>query len=461
MQMHADVEMCRVTVVAARTRMDLALPADTTLADLLPTLLTHAGEDPVGENFLTGGWVLQRVGEPPLDAGRRLAALGVRDGDILHLRRRDSALPELAVDDVAEAVAGITRRGCWTADRTRVATVVAAGVLALLAVALLAHAGPPWPVPAAVLLSVAALFSGAAVALSSAYAAPLAAVVSTVVAAAAGLAGGAALVAGQHGLLAAGAPGLLVGAAVVLAVCVVGVLGVGSRSEWFWSSALGAGVVIIAAGAETLGLASAHSVIGATVAVLMGLAPVLPGLAARIARLPLPPVPTSAADLRTADDLLPGSDILDRARSADRMFTALTATTALLVSGCLVLVAPEPAWYGRALAVVVALALFLRARHLAGPAQRLRLLALGLVDLGLGGWAFSVHLRGPVVLLVPLLLLAAAGLSTWWGVRMAGRRLTPYWGRFGDVVEVLVVLLIIPLAIGVAGAYTHMQGLFG
>ncbi len=62
---------------------------------------------------------------------------------------------------------------------------------------------------------------------------------------------------------------------------------------------------------------------------------------------------------------------------------------------------------------------------------------------------------------MPLLLLAAALVSTWWGVRMAGRRLTPYWGRFGDVVEVMVLLSVIPLAIGVAGAYTRMQGLFG
>jgi type VII secretion integral membrane protein EccD len=174
-----------------------------------------------------------------------------------------------------------------------------------------------------------------------------------------------------------------------------------------------------------------------------------------------PPVPKSAADLRIADDLLPGPDILDRARSADRMFTALTATTALLVSGCLALVVTAPAWYGRTLAVVVALALVLRARHLAGPAQRLWLLALGLVDLGLGAWAFSVHLHRPMSLLAPLLLLAAAGVSTWWGVRMAGRRLTPYWGRFGDVVEVLMVLSVIPLALGVTGAYTYMQGLFG
>ena len=460
MEVHSDVELCRVTVVSARTRMDLALPGDANLADLLPTLLRHAGEDPGGEGFLSGGWVLQRAGEAPLDAGRRLTALGVRDGDILHLRHRDEALPELAVDDVAEAVAGV--RGVpWSADRTRAAAVAASGVLGLLAVVVLALAGPPWPVPAAMLCSLTVLCTGAAVALSHSFAARFAAVVSAVVAAAAGLTGGAALVAAQNGLVDAGAPGLLVGASVVLVVSVVGVLGVESARAACYSAALGAVVVVVAAGVTTLDLAPARTVVGVTVAVLMGLAPVLPGVASRIARLPLPPVPVSAVDLRQAEDLLPGADVRDRARAADRMFTALTATTGLLVSGCLLLVATDPRWYGRTLAVVVALAMFLRARHLAGVAQRIWLIVIGLVDLGLGVWGFAAHLPAPLAVLVPGLLLGSALVSTWWGVRMAGRRLTPYWGRFGDVVEVVVLLSVIPLAIGVAGAYTRMQGLFG
>jgi type VII secretion integral membrane protein EccD len=460
MEVRSDVELCRVTVVAARTRMDLALPVDANLADLLPTLLRHAGEDPEGEGFLSGGWVLQRAGEAPLDAGRRLSALGIRDGEILHLRHRNSALSEIAVDDVAEAVAGLSGAP-WTADRTRAAAIIAAGVLALLAVVVLGFAGPPWTVPAAVLLGITALFTGTAVTLAHAYSASFAAVVSIVVAATAGLAGGAALVAGPDELVHADAPGLLVGAAVVLVVSLVGVLAVTAARDACCSAALGAGVVVVAAGVTTLDLASARAVVGVIIAVLMSLAPLLPGLAARLAGLPLPPVPASAADLRRAEDLLPGPGVLGKARAADRLFTALTATSGLLVSGCLLLAVAQPPWYGRTLAVVVALALFLRARHLAGVAQRTWLIATGLLDLGLGVWSFSAHLAAPLVLLVPFVLLAGAGASTWWGVRMAGRRLTPYWGRFGDVLEGAVLLSVIPLAIGVAGAYTRMQGLFG
>ena len=131
------------------------------------------------------------------------------------------------------------------------------------------------------------------------------------------------------------------------------------------------------------------------------------------------------------------------------------------MSGCLVLAVGQPSWYGRTLAVVVAIAFCLRARHLTGRTQRTWLLATAALDLGLGVSGFAASLDRPVAVVGPLLLLAAAGASIWWGVRMTDRRLTPYWGRLGDVIEVLVLLSVIPLAIGVAGAYTEMQSLFG
>ena len=296
--------------------LDLALPGDANLADLLPTLLRHAGEDPDGEGYLSGGWVLQRAGEAPLDAGRRLTALGVRDGDILHLRHRDSALPELAVDDVAEAVAGV--RGVpWTTARTRAAAVGAAGVLGLLAVVVLGFAGPPWPVPAAMLCSLTLVCTGAAVALSHSFAAPCAAVVSTVVAAQpvspACRARGWTERSRRHGSTRAargrlGRPGGVGGRRSRRGVRPLCLLFGGARR----------GCRRRRRRCHDAGSAAARTVVGVTVAGLMGLAPVLPGLAARMARLPLPPVPVSAADLRQAEDLLPGADVRDRARAADQ-----------------------------------------------------------------------------------------------------------------------------------------------
>ena len=143
--LHTDIELCRLTVVAPRTRMDLALPVDATLADVLPTLLRHAGEDPNDPAFLRGGWSLQRVGEPPLDTARRLSAAGIRDGDVLYLRHRDSALPELAFDDVADAMTAATRRAgrdAWTPATTKLASVLFGGVFAIGAAVALVSTGP-------------------------------------------------------------------------------------------------------------------------------------------------------------------------------------------------------------------------------------------------------------------------------------------------------------------------------
>src|SRR5690606_4309661 len=107
--------LCRVTIAAPRTRMDLALPREIPLADLLPTLLRYAGENPDDPEFLRGGWILQRMGEPGFDPSQRLSGLGIRDGEVLYLRHRDSSLPEFAFDDVADAIATAarTRRSSW------------------------------------------------------------------------------------------------------------------------------------------------------------------------------------------------------------------------------------------------------------------------------------------------------------------------------------------------------------
>ena len=67
----------RVTVVAPRTRIDVALPADVAVADLLPMLLDMAKEATPDGGARHGGWCLARLGDSPLDPSRTLASLGV------------------------------------------------------------------------------------------------------------------------------------------------------------------------------------------------------------------------------------------------------------------------------------------------------------------------------------------------------------------------------------------------
>ena len=95
----------RVTVVAPRTRIDVALPAGVAVADLLPMLLEMAKETTPDGGARHGGWCLAKLGDAPLDPSRTLASLGVVDGELLQLRRRTENPPPPLYDDVVDAIA--------------------------------------------------------------------------------------------------------------------------------------------------------------------------------------------------------------------------------------------------------------------------------------------------------------------------------------------------------------------
>src|SRR5690606_4391344 len=136
--------MCRVTIVAPRKKVDLAVPTDIPLPHVMPALLRAVGE--AGGEFATGpGWVLQRLGGPPLDLGLSLGALGILDGEILYLRPREMAMPPALYDDVADLVAtGVKEAGgTWSGQHTRNLGTGTAAVLLVLGAVILALSGVP------------------------------------------------------------------------------------------------------------------------------------------------------------------------------------------------------------------------------------------------------------------------------------------------------------------------------
>ena len=119
---------CRVTVVAPNTRVDVALPEDVPLAELLPDVLRLLG-DHSGTSMLAGQ-VLTAPGGRLLDTSLSLHAQGVLHGELLRLRSVDD-LPEAPVhDDIVDAVAEAVLAGgrMWTAAALRVASLAAAAV---------------------------------------------------------------------------------------------------------------------------------------------------------------------------------------------------------------------------------------------------------------------------------------------------------------------------------------------
>jgi EccD-like transmembrane domain len=47
------------------------------------------------------------------------------------------------------------------------------------------------------------------------------------------------------------------------------------------------------------------------------------------------------------------------------------------------------------------------------------------------------------------------------GVRLPGRRTSPWWGRLADIGDAAATMSLLPLALGLAGAFGFMRGLAG
>lgn len=456
--------LSRVTVVAPKTRMDLALPTDVPLADLLPTLLRHAGEDLADEGLDHGGWALSRLGGPPLDTGRSPAQLDIRDGELLFFTHRVTAAPEVVFDDVVDAVATAAKdwSGRWeTADTRRFSVAFAAAALSG-GVAAMLFAGPP-QLPAG-LVGVGA---GAALLIAATLFARLGGgsrvgALFGLVAVAYGGVGGLLLLAGEATLTGLAAPDVLLAATVMVVYAAIAAVAVGDYPALF----LGAGVVGVA-----LGVAAGAGLVfgvppaagGAIVGVLaLGAVPALPMFAYRLARLPLPAIPTGPEDLRSDTEDVDGRRVLQRGNRAEGFLTGLVVTVALVVLGAVVVLAIDGGWRGVLLCTVLAVLLLLRARPYLGRAQRLSMLVAGSAALGVVAVAgfLAAEVLGRLGLVLAGLL-AVAGVSLGFGLGVAGKRISPVWGRLLDIMDILLIVAVVPLAAWVIGLYGWISTIGG
>ncbi|MEV0617187.1 type VII secretion integral membrane protein EccD [Nonomuraea sp. NPDC050404] len=450
---------CHVTIVGPRRRADLALPADIPLPNVLPGLLRALGE--VGGDAASApGWTLQRPGGAPLDLGQSLGALGVLDGEILYLRPREAALPPALYDDVADVVATGVRggRGVWSAAHTRI--VGASGAMGLLVLGAfgLALSG----MPGLTIMIVAGLL------------ALLLVVTGTLLSRAVGdsmagaLIGHAALPYGfVTGLYAPGmaagigAPqvlGALACTALVAAICgtlvsdgVPGFLGVAGVSTVGGICA----AVVMVWGTSPAGVAAM------AVALLVAFSPLVPTLSFKLAKVPLPAMPTTAEELRGDNQRLDAPAIQERTKVAQRyalgMIIMLTLS-ALLTQVLLVL---DDYWVSEVMTASLSLTLILRARVFRGMGQRLWLIGTGLA--GFAMLALSLVDQGGIVgsMAVAIAVLWVALMSVGIGVWLATGKPSPFWGRAADILDVALMVQLFPLALGVLEVYTWVRGLSG
>jgi len=456
-------DICRVTVVGPHTRVDLALPVNVPFAELFPGIAHFAGLDAAAIAEAPEGWALQRLGEPPFEPPATPGQAGVADGELLYLRPWITALPPVVSDDIADEIAGVhDGPGRWGARESRRvalgagAAALAAGVLVIL------RAGPPWPVPAmsAGLLAVLLLAAGAAVsrAAGDAGAGAVLGYAALPYAFAAGVLAPLRTLPLTH----ASALAMLAGLALVMTAALIAATTIAHGMAVFFGVAIAAAFGIAGAALAYLwpGLTAAGAA-GLVAAPALALTPLIPAVAFRLARLPLPPVPASAEDLH--DDAFiagAGVDVRSRTGAADQFVTGAVSGLGLLGAGAGIVLALSRSGLAPVMCAALACALLLRSRVFRGRAQRLWLVIPGY---GILTWLAVVLAGRPMRIagLDLLILVAATVIVVGTGIWLPAHRPSPFWGRAADVCDTAVIISLVPLALGVAGIFGYLHGLGG
>ncbi|MGC4769526.1 type VII secretion integral membrane protein EccD [Micromonospora sp. DT44] len=463
--------LARVTISAPQRRVDVALPEQVPLAELLPDVLRHAGEGLADDGERHGGWVLRRTDGALLATAQALLPQGVRDGEVLHLVPARAHWPELEYDDVVEAIADGARRrgGAWSPAATRVAGLagaavpLAVGLLALLASGPTSSSG--WVAAAAValLLTVAGTVAsrangdGAAGATLGGYALPYAFV-----------AGALAVGSGDPvGPLVpvrwVGAAELLAGSVALLLVALVGLLGVASRQRIFVAGVtvglLGAGAAL---GALPLTPAGTAAVLLSALVFAIG---AIPLLAIRLGKLPLPPITLpatpSAVEPERAGDLPDRGRVQAAVTRTEEMLTGMLLGHAVLAVGAAVVLGAAGGTAGPVLVAVVSAVLLLRSRLFVALRHRVPTVLAGLAGYAVLG-AVLVYRADDTGRLALVLGGAALGLVTVAaGTGYARRPVSPYLGRVADLIDTTLVVAVVPVACAVLHLYDKARGLLG
>ena len=449
-------------MVAPTTRIDVALPADVAVADLLPMLLEMAKEATPDGGARHGGWALAKLGDAPLDPSRTLASLGVVDGELLQLRKRNENPPPPLYDDVVDAIAESAPDSFrpWTKETARRFGHVAGG-LALFT--------------AAVALFMSGSFFG-----GNAIAAAIAGGVGAIACVAIGSTLAKAYQAEPTGVLIAAAGGLplafvsgfyvvpdltlranlLLGSTFVIIVASVCILVTGAGITTFIAAATAATFGALAFLFGTLVAHPGAGIAAGTAAVALACISILPRATIWLAKLPLPHVPGSAEELKEDSGFPDYRAIERRTAVAHNYMTGLMIGCGVTVALSAIIAATAPGPFGIILAVVATLVLLLRARAYANGSQAIALLTSGMVAAaGIAiGWLVSSSAESRLLYVFGMLIVVAAGALVV-GVIFPNQRFSPPLRRTVEIIEAICIASVLPLALGVMDLYTTLRHL--
>ncbi|GIJ49007.1 type VII secretion integral membrane protein EccD [Virgisporangium aliadipatigenens] len=455
--------LSRVTVVAPTIRVDLALPSDVSLADMLPTLLTYASADLADDPAARNGWTLSRLGGVLVDSSLTPQQLDLRDGELLYLRPFGTEAPPPVFDDVVDAVATATRGrpGRWSPATTRFVGLALAVVVLLVGAVAVLFAGPPQGVGGFVALGLAVTLTVVAAVLSRASGERRPAAAFAVVALVHAAVGGLLVLAGDRSLRELAAPHVLVAATAVALFTALASVAVGGAGPLFLGTGLVSGALLAGTAVVVLTGLRAAAVAAVLACVVYVLLPLLPMVSYRLGRLPIPSVPADRDDVRQDVEPWDSALLLERSDRADAYLAAMLTAFAVIGAGAGVLVS-RSGGPGAALCVVLGAILVGRARWFAHRSQRLPLLLLGALAVAAAALAGfqSAGTTGRLVWTVAGVLVTA-GICAGFGFAAGRRPASPMWGRALDVIEVLLILSVLPLAMWVADLYAWIRTVRG
>ncbi|MFC7432198.1 MULTISPECIES: type VII secretion integral membrane protein EccD [unclassified Agrococcus] len=451
-------DMCRLSVVGPTSRVELAVPSHIPIAELLPTIVGHLDPMLATRGLDHGGWVLQRLGHPPLDEDLGTASAGLLDGDVLYLRPRTAALAQAQYDDLVDGVQSVldARDDDWTAAWTRRAALAAATVACLAAVAIAGATGTAAPIVAG---SLALVLLAAGVLVGRLWDDAIGSVLTGTGVVAATVAGAA--------LPAALFPD--VGATPLAAVAIGAATTGGAAGAAAYARGGVRPVLLATAGAAivtVLGLAvplvlGLGLVAGAAIVVVLALAlaRAIPALAAWTGGLAVDPVPLSSKEFQTGLDAVPARDVERGATIAHAMATALWAAWSAVLCAAIVVLALRPDWACVALTIAASVGVLLQARELRATLQRGAVLVAAALPLVVLALAQTAAFDPPWQILAAALLVVVAANACVAALLLPRKRLAPTWGRAGDVLHWCCAIAVPALMLAVVGLYAWIADL--
>jgi type VII secretion integral membrane protein EccD len=257
-----------------------------------------------------------------------------------------------------------------------------------------------------------------------------------------------------------GAPQVVLGAVAVILVGVLGYVGVAAFAQTFVaaiaSGLLGAvGGLLCLAGMDPAGAAA----VALTVALIM--LPGYPLLSAWLGRMPMPDLPERAEEMLEDRPMPKRSSVFAAATRSHQLLTGFLLAASVVTVVCTAVLLSAPSGWGVTLAAVAAGAILLRARLFPTPRQRVPLLVAGIVAVGMLLLAVVGGLSPTTQMLTWMAIVAAvAGLVLAAGLVYSRTSPSPYVGRISDILDVMAIMALLPLAGGVVGLYQALQGIF-